>query len=189
MKSYALSGKRIAVVATDGFEESELLEPKKTLEEAGARVEVLAPTAGEIRAWRGGNWGDAVPVQKTLHQANPEDYDAILLPGGVINADKLRGEEIAVSFITEFAESGRPIGVICHGAWSLIETGLVRDRRMTSWPTLRTDLENAGAIWVDEEAVVDNGWVSSRKPADIPAFCRELIEEIQEGPHVARASA
>ena len=178
-----LEGKAVAIIATDGFEESELLEPKKALEDAGAEVDVVSFKDGTIKSWRKGDWGNEIKVDYTIDDVSPVDYDALLLPGGVINADRLRMEESIVDFVTEFAESGRPIAAICHAPWILIETGTVAGHRMTSWPSLKTDLTNAGADWVDEEVVVDNGWVTSRKPADIPAFSKKMIEEFYEGQH------
>lgn len=178
-----ISGKRVAILATDGFEQSELMEPKRLLEEAGAQTSVVAPQAGEIKGWKDKDWGDAVAVDQTLDQCSCEDFDALLLPGGVMNPDKLRMEPKAVEFVRGFAESGKPIGAICHGPWTLIEADAVKDRKVTSWPSLKSDLTNAGADWVDQEVVTDAGLVTSRKPADIPAFASKLIEEIGEGVH------
>lgn len=182
-ESEQLKGKKIAIVATDGFEESELLKPKMALEEAGAAVEVISAKDGGIKGWDKKDWGKKVDVDKTFHEAASQDYDGLLLPGGVINADSLRINQDAVAFISDFAAGGKPIAVICHGAWSLIEAGLVKGHTLTSWPSLKTDLENAGATWVDQEVVTDNGWVSSRKPDDIPAFNKKMIEEFAEGRH------
>lgn len=178
-----LKGKKIAILATNGFEESELFEPLKALREADAEVEVIAPKAGKIRAWKDNDWGSSIEVDRVLSEADPEDYDGIMLPGGVINADKIRNEENAVKFVKAIAESGKPIAAICHAAWTLIETGCVSGHQMTSWPSLKTDLQNAGATWVDEEVVTDHGWVTSRKPDDLPAFNRKMIEEFREGRH------
>jgi protease I len=178
-----LRNKRVAVLVENGFEQSELVEPKKALEEAGARAEVISPQQGKVKAWNHTNWGIEVPVDRPLNEAKPDEYDALLLPGGVLNPDKLRINPKAIEFIRHFVTSGKPIAAICHGPWTLIEAGAVKGRRMTSWPSLATDLRNAGANWVDEEVVVDNGLVTSRKPDDIPAFNRKTIEEIAEGVH------
>lgn len=183
MSEYNLEGCRVAILATHGFEQSELLEPKESLEDAGAEVHVVAPEAGQIRGWNMKNWGDAVHVDLALSDANPEDYDALMLPGGVMNPDSLRINPQAIEFIRAFVEAGKPIAAICHGPWTLIEADAVAGRVMTSWPSLRTDLANAGAKWVDEEVVTDRGLVTSRKPADIPAFTRKMIEEFAEGRH------
>jgi protease I len=172
-----LQGKRVAALVTNGFEQSELLEPKAALEAAGARVDVISPEAGQVRGWSHKHWGDEVPVDATLDRARPSDYDAVLLPGGVMNPDVLRTIPAAVSFVREAFNAGKPIAAICHGPWTLIEAGLVDGLKMTSWPSLRTDLTNAGADWIDAEVVVDRGVVTSRKPADIPAFNRKAIEE------------
>ncbi len=185
-ESKELKGKKIAILATDGFEESELIDPKKALEGAGAEVEVVSLKSGEIKGWKHADWGKSVSVDKTLDSAEAADYDGLLLPGGVMSPDKLRMEEKAVSFIREFTTAGKPIAAICHGPWSLIETGFVRGRRMTSWPSIKTDLKNAGATWVDEEVVVDTGLVTSRKPDDIPAFNKKMIEEFAEGKHARK---
>jgi protease I len=178
-----LQGKRVAAIATHGFEQSELLDPKQALEAAGARVDVLAPEGGTIRGWTKKNWGDEVRVDRPLGEANPADYDAVLLPGGVMNPDTLRLNRPAVAFIRDAFHAGKPIAAICHGPWTLIEAGIVRGLRMTSWPSLKTDLGNAGATWVDEEVVVDRGVVTSRKPADLPAFNAKMVEESAEGVH------
>jgi len=183
-----VDGMRVAILATEGFEESELLEPKKALESEGAKAEVVSPKDGEIRGWAKGDWGKKVDVDVLLEEADPAAYDALVLPGGVMNPDKLRMNPRAVAFVKSFVDAGKPIAAICHGPWTLIEAGAVRGRRMTSWPSLQTDLRNAGARWVDEEVVVDEGIVTSRKPADLPAFNRKMIEEFGEGRH-ARAGA
>ena len=181
-----LSGTRVAALVADGFEQVELLEPKKALEDAGARVDVVSPKAGEVRGWNHTEWGEPVTADRALDQAKPDDYDALLLPGGVMSPDHLRMNAAAVGFVKAFATAGKPIAVICHGPWTLVEAGVVRGVRMTSWPSLKTDLVNAGANWVDEEVVVDRGIVSSRKPDDIPAFNRKMIEEFGEGRHDRR---
>ena len=184
LREEALTGKKIAILAVDGFEESELLEPLKALENAKADVEIVSLKMGSIRSWKDNDWGKSVKVHATLKECDPEDYDGLVLPGGVINADKLRTESEAVEFVREFAKSGKPIAAICHAAWTLIETGCVSGHEMTSWPSLKTDLENAGATWVDQEVVADGGWVTSRKPDDLPAFNRKMIEEFREGRHI-----
>jgi protease I len=184
-----LSGKRVAALVTNGFEQVELIEPKKALEQAGARVDVVSPESGEVRGWNHTEWGDSVTVDRAVDQARPDDYDALLLPGGVMNPDRLRMNAKAVEFAKHFATSGKPIAVICHGPWTLVEAGVVTGVRMTSWPSLRTDLVNAGADWVDAEVVVDRGIVSSRKPDDIPAFNRKMIEEFAEGRHARRKAS
>lgn len=182
-----LAGKTIAVVATDGFEQVELTEPVKALKNAGAEVHIVAPKSGEIQGMHHDEKGDKVRVDKTFLQANETEYDALMLPGGVANPDNLRLEREAIAFIRRFVEDGKPIAAICHAPWTLIDAGGVEGRRMTSWPSLKNDLKNAGAMWVDEEVVVDNGLVTSRKPGDLPAFCAKMIEEFAEGPHAGRA--
>jgi protease I len=184
-----LKGKRVAALITDGFEQVELTGPKQALEQAGARVDIVSPKSGEVRGWNHTEWGERVPVDHTVKDAKPDDYDALLLPGGVMNPDHLRTDPAAVSFAKQFAVSGKPIAVICHGPWTLVEAGVVRGVRMTSWPSVKTDLINAGANWVDEAVVVDRGIVSSRKPDDIPAFNRKMIEEFAEGRHDQRKAS
>ena len=171
-----LEGMRIAILATDGFEQSELLEPRKALQQAGAATEVVSPKAGRIRGWNHTEWGEEVGVDKDLQHADPGAYDALVLPGGVMNPDRLRMNHDAVSFARAFFEAGKPVAAICHGPWTVIESGAAKGHRMTSWPSLQTDLRNAGAEWVDEEVVVDGKLVTSRKPDDIPAFNRATIE-------------
>jgi len=178
-----LPGKRIAAVVEQGFEQVELTEPRKALEAAGATVEVVSPQSGSVKGWQQTKWGDEIRVDRTLAEARPDDYDALLLPGGVMNPDKLRMNAEAVRFVKAFATSGKPIAAICHGPWTLIEAEAVNGRTLTSWPSLQTDLRNAGATWIDRECVVDNGLVTSRKPDDIPAFNRKMIEEFAEGRH------
>ena len=178
-----LNGKKIAILATDGFEQSELIEPKKALENAGAQTHVVSLESGEIKGWKDKDWGDSVKVDVTIDAANAADYDALMLPGGVMNPDKLRTNEKAVSFVRDFFAGHKPVGAICHGPWTLIEADVVEGRTVTSWPSLKTDLENAGATWVDQEVVCDQGLVTSRKPDDLPAFNAKLIEEIGEGKH------
>lgn len=178
-----LEGKRVALLATDGFEQSELFEPKAALENAGAKVDVISLKSGVIKGWEKRNWGKAINVDLTVDDANTDDYDALMLPGGVMNPDRLRGEESVVHFVQDFVDSGKPIAAICHGPQTLIETGMLRGRNMTSYSSLRTDFINAGANWSDAEVVVDNGLVTSRTPEDIPAFNKKMIEEFAEGPH------
>ena len=180
-----LSSKRVAIVATDGFEQSELLEPKKALEAASAKVDVVSLKPGRIRGWKHTDWGDEVAVDKVVGDAKADDYDALVLPGGVINPDKLRLHEDVLAFVRAFFEQGKPVGAICHGPWTLINAGVIKGRHVTSWPSLRQDLVNAGARWTDEQVVAERGLVTSRKPDDIPAFNRKLIEEIAEGVHAA----
>jgi protease I len=184
-----LEGKKVAILVAEGFEQSEMTEPRKALEEAGARTAIVSPAKGEVQGWKHFDKADRFKVDVDVSQARPEDYDALLLPGGVANPDQLRTNANAVQFARHFVESGKPVGVICHGPWTLIEAGVVRGRTLTSWPSLKTDLVNAGAKWLDQEVVADKGLVSSRKPADIPAFSRKLIEEIREGSHAGRKAA
>jgi len=185
-----LNGKKVAILVTNGFEQVELTGPKEALEAAGAETEIVSPAEKKVRGWEGDDmdWGSKFKVDVPLAEANARQYDALLLPGGVMNPDKLRIEPLAIEFIRQFVNSGKPIGAICHGPWTLIEAGAVKGRHMTSYPSIKTDLINAGANWVDEEVVVDNGIVTSRKPADIPAFNRKLIEEIAEGVHPRQGS-
>jgi deglycase len=178
-----LKGKKVAALVDDGFEQSELLEPKKALEQAGAEVHVVSPQANEVKGWQHTDWGQKVRVDRVMSSARAADYDALLLPGGVMNPDRLRMNPQAVAFVKEFVSANKPIAAICHGPWTLIEAGAVTGRRMTSWPSLKTDLTNAGASWADQEVVVDRGLVTSRKPDDIPAFNRKMIEEFAEGVH------
>jgi protease I len=175
MASGNLDGLKVAILVTDGFEQVEMTEPRKALDEAGARTSIVSPKDERVRGWKFTEWGDEFQVDVPLAQARPEDFDAILLPGGVINPDKLRMDKGAVLFAQAFLDGGKPVATICHGPWTLIETGKVKGRRLASWPSLQTDVENAGAEWVDQEAVVDGNLVSSRKPDDIPAFNREMI--------------
>jgi len=181
-----LNGRRIAILAADGVERVELEQPRDAVRKAGATVELLSIHDGEIAA-REHDLQDAgtFPVDRLVRDAAVDDYDGLILPGGVVNPDKLRVDDAAVAFVRDFAASGKPIGVICHGPWTLLEAGVVRGRRMTAWPSVRTDLRNAGADVVDEAVVTDNGLVSSRKPDDLPAFCAKFIEEFAEGRHSA----
>src|SRR5436309_288757 len=178
-----LNGKRVAILVTEGFEQVEMTEPRKALEDAGARTDLVSPARGKVKGWQHTKWGDEFPVDVPLHGARPEDYDALVLPGGVMNPDKLRTNDAAVHFVRAFFDAGKPVAAICHGPWTLIEADVVRGRTMTSWPSLQTDLKNAGANWVDREVVTDNGLVTSRKPDDLPAFNRKMIEEFGEGVH------
>lgn len=181
-----LNGKRIAILVTDGFEQSELQQPREALDEAGAQTEIVSPQKEEVTAWDEDDFGDSFEVDVKLEDANAGDYDALLLPGGVMNPDKLRMNEQAVAFVRSFFDAGKPVAAICHGPQMLIEADVVRGRRLTSYPSLRTDLRNAGADWVDEAVVTDNGLVTSRKPDDIPAFNRKMIEEFAEGVHAQK---
>ena len=178
-----LNGRNVAILATDGFEQAELMEPRRALEDAGASVKVVAPKGGSIRGWDESDWGEEVDVDVKLSDAKSDDYDALVLPGGVMNPDRLRMDAAAVRLVRSFFEAGKPVAAICHAPWLLVEADVVDGRRLTSYPSLRRDLENAGADWVDEEVVVDQGLVTSRKPDDLPAFNRKMIEEIAEGVH------
>lgn len=175
----SLAGKHVAVLATDGFEQSELQEPKRLLESWGAQVDVIAPgDASSIRGWNKKDWGDSVPVDKRLERADAGAYDALVLPGGVINPDNLRTDAGAIRFIQAFASAGKPVAAICHGPWLLAESGLVRDKQVTSWPSVKTDLSNAGGRWQDAEVVVDGNLITSRKPDDIPAFAAAVAKAL-----------
>ena len=178
-----LKGKKIAIIATDGFEQSELIKPRKALEDAGAETHVISLKSGSIKGWDEDDWGEQVKVDKTIDQANPADYHGLVLPGGVMNPDHLRREEKVLQFVREMFNAGKPIGAICHGPWTLIDAGIVKGLQMTSYHTIQTDLKNAGVEWVDQEVVVDQGIVTSRNPQDIPAFSNKLIEEFGEGRH------
>ena len=178
-----LNGKRVAILVAEGFEQSEMVEPRTALEKAGAETEIVSPAKDEVQGWNHFEKGDRFNVDVDIDQAQADDYDALLLPGGVANPDQLRTNPKAVEFVKQFVDSAKPVGVICHGPWTLIEAGVVKGRTMTSWPSLKTDLSNAGANWVDQEVVTDKGLVSSRKPDDLPAFSRKLIEEIGERQH------
>lgn len=178
-----LKGKRVAALVANGFEQVELTEPQAALEAAGATVDVVSPEKDKVRGWNHTDWGDSVKVDRALDSARADSYEALLLPGGVMNPDQLRMNATAVAFVKQFFDSGKPIAAICHGPWTLIDANVVRGVKMTSYPSIKTDLKNAGATWVDEEVVVDRGIVSSRKPGDIPAFNRKMIEEFGEGQH------
>lgn len=176
MADTPLTGLRVAIVVTDGFEQVELTEPRRALEAAGAKTEVVSPKDGQVRGWKLTDWGDALPVDRPLRHARPEHYDALVLPGGVISPDKLRLDADALIFIQSFFDDGKPVAAICHGPWTIIETGYAKGRRMASWPSLETDLINAGAEWVDRPAVVDGNLLTSRMPDDLPDFNREMIK-------------
>lgn len=178
-----LKGKKVAILATDGFEESELSQPLQELKNQGATAHIVSIKSGQIKAWDQGDWSKKYDVDKTLDEVSADDYNALVLPGGVINPDKLRANEKAVSFVRDFFKAGKPVAAICHGPWTLIEADVVKGRKMTSYKSIKTDLINAGANWVDEEVVVDQGLVTSRNPDDLPAFCRKMVEEIREGKH------
>jgi protease I len=182
-----LEGKRVAFLAADGVEQIELTEPWKAVEDAGGKPELIAPEKGEIQGFDHLDKADSFGVDHTASDADPSDYDGLVLPGGVANPDFLRTDEDVVAFVRAFFEAGKPVAAICHAPWTLIEANVVRGRTVTSWPSLRTDLQNAGADWVDEEVVVDEGLVTSRNPDDLPAFCDKLVEEICEGRHEGQA--
>jgi protease I len=187
----SLNGKRVAIIATDGVEQVELVQPRRAVEQAGAKVELLSPGDSPIQAMNHDlEPADRFDVDKPISDASADDYDGLVLPGGTVNADKLRIEEDVISFVQRFFQSGKPVGVICHGPWTLVEADLVRGRTLTSYPSVRTDIRNAGGTVVDQEVVVDNGLVSSRNPDDLPAFCAKVVEEFAEGRHdVAAAGA
>ena len=178
-----LAGKRIAILVADGFEQVEMVDPRKALDDAGAETDLISPAKKEVRGWNHIEWGDNFLVDVPLDSADSAQYDALLLPGGVMNPDKLRMNTKAVEFVKHFADSNKPIAAICHGPWTLIEAGAVKGRTLTSWPSLKTDIQNAGGKFVDQEVVTDNGLVTSRKPTDIPAFNKKMIEEFAEGKH------
>ncbi|MFK7935899.1 MAG: type 1 glutamine amidotransferase domain-containing protein [Saprospiraceae bacterium] len=184
-----LEGKKVAILATNGFEESELASPKKALEDAGAAVHIISPESGSIKSWKDGNWGSDFNVDVELSNANESDYNALVLPGGVINPDKLRTNEDAVRFVRDFFKAKKIVAAICHAPWTLIEADVVNGRKVTSWPSVKTDLINAGANWVDQEVVVDEGLVTSRNPDDLPAFNDKLVEEVKEGKHELQAQS
>jgi protease I len=172
----SLTGVRVAILATDGFEQSELLEPRRALDEAGARTEVVSLKSGKIKGWNHKEWGETVAVDKTVDSVDAKSFDALLLPGGVMNPDKLRMDPKAVAFVKAFFDAAKPVAAICHGPWTIIEAGAAKGRTLTSWPSLKTDIQNAGGRWVDQEAVVDGTLVTSRNPNDIPAFNREIAK-------------
>lgn len=178
-----LKGKKIAILVDNGFEEIELTSPKQALEEVGAQTFIVSPQDGTVKAWAHTDWGQKYPVDIPLQQAKADDYDALLLPGGVMNPDKLRMNPTAVQLVKDFFTAGKPVAAICHGPWTLIEAGVVKGRTLTSYPSIQTDLKNAGANWVDQEVVVDHGLVTSRRPRDLEAFNRKMVEEFAEGDH------
>lgn len=181
----SLSEKKVAILTENGFEEDELTSPKKALEENGVTVHIVSPQREKVRGWKNGNWSIELPVDVTIDQASPDDYDALMVPGGVINPDLMRRNEQCIAFARSFLESGKPVAAICHGPQLLIETGLLAGRTMTSFHSIRTDLVNAGVQWEDKEVVTDQGLVTSRSPKDLPAFNKKMIEEIREGVHEA----
>ena len=183
MAEQSLQGKTIAILASEGVEQVELTEPRKALEQAGATTELISIEPGEIQAVNHIDKGDTFPVDHTVDEVNAQSYDGLMLPGGALNPDNVRQSEQAVRFVREFYDTGKPIAAICHAPWILVEADVVRDMTLTSWPSLQTDIRNAGGTWVDQEVVVDNGLVSSRDPDDLPAFCAKLVEEIAEGRH------
>ncbi|HWB57912.1 MAG TPA: type 1 glutamine amidotransferase domain-containing protein [Chthoniobacteraceae bacterium] len=178
-----LTNKKIAILAADGFEQAELEEPKKALDKAGATTNIVSPESGEIQGMKHADKGDKFPVDVDLEDADPDDYDGLMIPGGMMNPDELRSNQTALKFVRHFFEKGKPVAAICHAPWVLIDAGVAKGRTLTSWPAIQTDVRNAGATWVDEEVVVDNGLVTSRKPDDIPAFNKKMIEEFAEGIH------
>jgi protease I len=184
-----LTNKRVAFLATDGVEQVELTEPWKAIEQAGGTPELISLESGKIQGFKHHDKGDTFKVDKTVEEASPSDYDGLVLPGGVINPDALRMQDNAMDFVKGFFEQGKPVGAICHGPWALVETGMVKGRKVTSWPSLKTDIENAGGTWVDEELVIDRGLFTSRKPDDLPAFCKKLVEEVAEGKHAEQREA
>lgn len=184
-----LDGTRVAVLVADGFEQVEMVKPMEALQEAGAEPWIVSPVDGQVQGWNHFDKADKFNVDVSLDEADADEFAALLLPGGVANPDQLRMQPKAVAFVKAFIDTGKPVAVICHGSWTLIEADAVRGRRMTSWPSLRKDLENAGADWVDEEVVVDQGLVSSRNPQDLPAFCAKMVEEFAEGSHAGRRQA
>ena len=179
----ALSGMKVAILVAEGFEQVELTEPKKALDEAGAETRIVSPAKGQVQGWKHFDKADKFKVDVPLEQADASEFDALLLPGGVANPDQLRTLPAAVQFVRKFFDAGKPVASICHGPWTLIEAGAVKGRTVTSWPSLKTDLTNAGAKWVDQEVVTDNGLVTSRKPADIPAFNRKMVEQFAHATH------
>lgn len=183
-----LNGKTVAILATDGFEQVELFDPRKALEKAGAKTHLVAPHGGELRAWNLDDWGKKVKVDRELNEASANDYDALLIPGGVMSPDKLRLDTRAVAFVKQFFDAGKPVASICHGPWMLIEADAVHGRMVTSWPSLQTDLKNAGANWVDEQVVVDGNLTTSRKPDDLPAFNKKIVEQFA-GPERAESKS
>ena len=183
-----LNGLKIAILVANGFEQEEMTEPRQALEKAGAKIELVSSEEKKVKGWKHTEWGDEFPVEVSLNHANANDYDALMLPGGVMNPDRLRLVPQAIGFVREFVKAEKPIAAICHAPWTLIDAGAVKGRRITSWPSLKTDLTNAGAIWVDEEAVRHGNVVTSRKPADIPAFNKKMIETFAESSQRAKGT-
>ena len=183
-----LTGKKIAILVDEGFEQVELIKPRKALDKIGAQTKIVSPQEGEVRGWNMKRWGKSVAVDVPLDSADPAEFDGLLLPGGVMNPDKLRINPKAVEFVKHFFDTGKPVAAICHGPWTIVEADKVKGRTLTSWPSLRTDIRNAGGNWVDEEVVTDMGLVTSRKPDDIRAFNKKMIEEFAEGEHQTRYS-
>lgn len=181
-----LNGRKVAILVTDGFEQVEMTEPRRALDAAGAETTLIAPSGDTVKGWDHTDWGEEFQVDLALQDARAEEYDALLLPGGVMNPDKLRMDENAVRFARSFFEAQKPVAAICHGPWLLVEADVVRGRKLTSYPSLQTDLRNAGAEWVDQEVVVDSGLVTSRNPDDLPAFSKKLVEEVGEGVHAGQ---
>lgn len=186
--AHDLSGKRVAIVVANGFEQVEMTSPREALEEAGAETYLISIENNRVKGWKHTDWGDTFEVDVPIEEAAPDDYDALVLPGGVMNPDKLRRDERVLEFVRAFFEEGKPVASICHGPWTLIDAGVAEGRRMTSYPSIRKDLENAGVEWTDQEVVVDQGLVTSRKPEDLPAFNAKMIEEIAEGRHAGTRS-
>jgi len=184
-----ISDKRVAILATDGFEQSELMVPKQRLEEAGASVDIISLKSGEIWGWKNGDWGEPIEVDRTIDAVNIDEYDALVIPGGTINPDLRRQDEDAVALVKDFFASKKPLAAICHAPWVLIEAGIAKGRKMTSYHSMATDVKNAGANWIDKEVVVDQGLITSRNPGDLEAFSAKIIEEIGEGRHERRAFA
>ena len=184
-----LDGKKVAILVTDGFEQVEMTKPREALDEAGAETKIISLKPGKIQGMNHADKGDKFDVDLTLDEARPEEFDALLIPGGLMNPDALRSNDEALEFTRHFFREGKPVAAICHGPWVLIDAGVVRERTLTSWPAIKNDVKNAGGKWVNEEVVVDNGLVTSRKPDDIPAFNKKMIEEFCEGRHEAMATA
>ena len=184
-----IEGKRVAILAANGFEQSELMVPKQRVEEAGAKVDIISLKTGEIWGWQDGDWADPIPVDRTIDAVQVDEYDALVIPGGQINPDLLRADEDAVAFVKDFYGSWKPIAAVCHAPWVLVEAGLVKGRKMTSYHSMATDVKNAGANWVDREVVVDQGLITSRNPGDLEAFSAKIIEEMKEGTHERRKVA
>jgi len=184
-----LDGKKVAILVADGFEQVEMTKPREALEEAGAETLIVSPADKQVQGMNHADKGDKFPVDRSLEEARPEDFDALLIPGGLMNPDELRANMDALEFVRHFFREGKPVAAICHAAWVLIDAGVIRGRKLTSWERIQSDVKNAGGNWVDEEVVVDNGLVTSRKPADIPAFNRKMIEEFSEGKHAGNRRA